>query len=270
MIELLGYVAAVVIGFTLGLIGGGGSILTVPVLVYLVGIKSVLSTAYSLFVVGAASLVGSITYMRRGLVSYPTALVFAIPSFMAVYVTRRWLLPAIPSPLAQWNWPGGADFLLTKETAIMLFFALIMVAAAASMIRTSKLSAPSSKDEVHYNYLMIVVEGVVVGILTGLVGAGGGFLIIPALVILAKLPMKLAIGTSLLIIAAKSLIGFMGDVGRQPIDWTFLLIFTASSILGIFIGTYASRYVAADKLKVGFGWLVLVMAAYILSSELIA
>ncbi len=264
MTELIGYIAAVVIGFTLGLIGGGGSILTVPALVYLVGINPVLSTAYSLFIVGAASLVGSLSYMRQGLVSYKTALVFAIPSFIAVYLTRRWIVPAIPDHIAQWD-----NFILTKDIAVMVFFAIIMALASFSMIRSGKQDQKDQNGTIHYNYPMILLEGAVVGVLTGLVGAGGGFLIIPALVILAKLPMKLAIGTSLLIIAAKSLIGFTGDVGLQPIDWTFLLIFTAISIGGIFIGTYASRFIAAQKLKTGFGWFVLVMAGYILVNELI-
>lgn len=268
MIEVIGYLAAVVIGFTLGLIGGGGSILTVPALVYLVGIDSVLATAYSLFIVGVASLVGSINYMRRGLVSYPTALVFAVPSFTAVYTTRRWIVPAIPDPLVQGS-IGGADFLLSKSTAVMVFFAVIMVLASVSMIRSGKTKGEPQEGKVHYNYPMIVLEGAVVGILTGLVGAGGGFLIIPALVVLAKLPMKLAIGTSLLIIAAKSLIGFTGDMGVRTIDWSFLLLFTAISVVGIWAGTYASRLVAAEKLKAGFGWFVLVMAVYILANELL-
>ncbi len=269
MTILIGYIAAIVIGFTLGLIGGGGSILTVPALVYLVGINPVLSTAYSLFIVGAASLVGSFSYMRQGLVSYQTALVFAIPSFTAVYLTRRWIVPAIPEQIAQWPVPGGTNFILTKDIAVMVFFAIIMLLASFSMIRSARQEKPESKGgTITYNYPLILLEGAVVGVLTGLVGAGGGFLIIPALVLLAKLPMKLAIGTSLLIIAAKSLIGFTGDVGTQPIDWTFLLLFTAIAVVGIFIGTYSSRFIAAEKLKTGFGWFVLVMAGYILINEL--
>ena len=263
MTDWTGYTAAVVIGFTLGLIGGGGSILTVPALVYLVGINPVLATAYSLFVVGAASLVGSLNYLRRGLVSLKTALVFAVPSFTAVYLTRRWIVPAIPDPVVQWE-----TFTLTKDVAVMVFFAIIMVLAAFSMIRSRK-EESADESRIHYNYPLILLEGAVVGVLTGLVGAGGGFLIIPALVLLAKLPIKLAIGTSLLIIAAKSLIGFLGDVGVQPIDWTFLLVFSALSVGGIFIGTYVSRFVAAQRLKTGFGWFVLAMAAYILVNELI-
>ena len=268
MTELPGYIAAVIIGFTLGLMGGGGSILTVPALVYLVGIEPVLSTAYSLFIVGVASLVGALSYMRQGLVSYQTALVFAVPSFSAVYLTRRWIVPAIPDQIAQWPTLGGGGFVLTKDIAVMVFFAIIMALASFSMIRSNQRVTEVQDETIRYHYPMILLEGAIVGVLTGLVGAGGGFLIIPALVILAKLPMKLAVGTSLLIIAAKSLIGFLGDVGVQPIEWSFLLIFTTLAVVGIFIGTYSSRFIAAQQLKSGFGWFVLAMAAYILFNEL--
>ncbi len=264
MIEILGYLAAILIGFTLGLIGGGGSILTVPVLVYLVGINPVLSTAYSLFVVGTSSLVGAFDYMRKGLLSYKTAVVFAVPSFIAVFLTRRFLMPAIPQELFT-----VSGFVVTKDIAIMLFFALIMVASSFSMIRSGRnKQAEADTAAPKFNYPMIVVEGALVGVLTGIVGAGGGFLIIPALVLLARLPIKLAVGTSLLIIAAKSLIGFLGDVGTQPVDWNFLLIFTALSAGGIFIGGWASRFVSGSRLKAGFGWFVLLMGVYIIGKEL--
>lgn len=261
---MAGYLAALVIGFSLGLIGGGGSILTVPALVYLVGIHPVLSTAYSLFVVGSAALVGAFRYMRQGLVSYQTAVVFAAPSLVAVYLTRRWLVPAIPQTLFAWQ-----GFVLTQEAAVMVFFALLMALASFSMIRSGRQPDTQAKKPLQFNYPIIILEGAVIGALTGLVGAGGGFLIIPALVMLAKLPMKLAVGTSLLIIAAKSLVGFIGDIGIQPINWSFLLSFTGVAVIGIFIGTYTSRFVASHRLKAGFGWFVLVMAIYILVNELL-
>ncbi|ELR73595.1 hypothetical protein C900_02680 [Fulvivirga imtechensis AK7] len=264
MNELLGYLSALVIGFTLGLIGGGGSILTVPALVYLVGINPVLSTAYSLFVVGTAALVGSFSYMKKGLLSYKTALVFAVPSFISVFITRKFVVPAIPEVIFTVN-----NFQLTKDLAIMIFFAFIMLLASISMIWSGRKAMKVEADKKPvFNYPMILLEGTFVGVLTGLVGAGGGFLIIPALVLLAKLPIKLAVGTSLLIIAAKSLIGFIGDIGEQPINWTFLLSFTGVAIVGIFIGSYTSRFVPASKLKAGFGWFVLLMACYIFVEEL--
>jgi hypothetical protein len=142
-----------------------------------------------------------------------------------------------------------------------------MLLASVSMIKTKKKSTSEEKP-ITYNIPLIIIEGIVVGMLTGIVGAGGGFLIIPALVLLANLPMKLAVGTSLVIIAAKSLIGFIGDVQNLIIDWTFLLSFTAVSIVGILIGVYATKFISGEKLKKGFGWFTLLMALYILYREL--
>ena len=253
-IVIIGFAAAIVIGISLGLIGGGGSILTVPVLVYILNIDPVLATAYSLFVVGSTSLVGAGTYMKKGLVNYKTALVFAIPSFIAVFLTRKFLVPALPDPLFT-----VGEAIITKNIGIMVFFALI------------KKCVDCDDDEpVAFNFPMIALEGSVVGLITGIVGAGGGFLIIPALVLLAKLPMKMAVGTSLLIIAAKSLIGFLGDLSTQTIDWQMLLIFTSLSIVGIFIGSALSKKINEKILKTGFGWFVLVMGIYIITKELLA
>jgi len=262
-ILIIGYATSVLIGLSLGLIGGGGSILTVPVLVYILGINPVLSTAYSLFIVGATSLVGSVNFMRKDLVHYRAALVFAVPSFIAVFLTRKFLVPAIPDPLLSLG-----SFELSKSMAIMVFFALVMLAASYSMIKKKTVKEQNS-EQVQFNYLMIGLEGAAVGTLTGIVGAGGGFLIIPALVLLAKLPMKMAVGTSLLIIAAKSLIGFLGDIGTQTIDWQFLLVFTALSVVGIFVGSFLSKKIPGEKLKSGFGWFVLIMAIYIMLNELV-
>jgi uncharacterized protein len=260
-IQIFGYSASILIGVSLGLIGGGGSILTLPVLVYLLGFSPVLSTAYSLFIVGTTSFVGSINYMRKGLVNYQAALVFAIPSFISVFLTRKYLVPAIPDSLFT-----IAGFEVTKNIGIMLFFALVMLAASYSMI-TNKKKEDDESEELKFNYPLIGLEGAIVGILTGIVGAGGGFLIIPALVLLAKLPMKMAVGTSLLIIAAKSLIGFTGDISNIAVNWTFLFQFTALSVVGIFLGSYLSKFIEGEKLKKSFGWFVLVMGIYIITKE---
>ena len=264
-IVIIGFAAAILIGISLGLIGGGGSILTVPVLVYILGVNPVLATAYSLFVVGSTSLVGAATYMRKGLVNYKTALVFAVPSFIAVFLTRKFLVPALPDPLFT-----VGEAIITKNIGIMVFFALIMLAASYSMIFAKKCVDCDEDEPVAFNFPMIALEGSVVGVITGIVGAGGGFLIIPALVLLAKLPMKMAVGTSLLIIAAKSLIGFLGDLSTQTIDWQMLLIFTGLSIVGIFIGSALSKKINEKVLKSGFGWFVLVMGIYIITKELLA
>ena len=265
--EIIGYIASVFIGISLGLIGGGGSILTVPVLVYLFGESAELSTAYSLFIVGTTALVGGIRNATMGNVNYKTAVVFTIPAFIAVYLTRAYLVPAIPQ-----NILTVGTFTLTKDIAIMVFFALVMLAASVSMIRNRREEEEDESETAPvFNVPAIVAEGAVVGVLTGIVGAGGGFLIIPALVLFAKLPMKKAVGTSLLIIAAKSLIGFIGDVQRPDliIDWTLLLTVTAIAVAGIFVGIYATKFIDGEKLKKGFGWFVLVMAVYIILKQIV-
>ncbi|WP_373810317.1 sulfite exporter TauE/SafE family protein [Porphyromonas loveana] len=263
--ELLGYALAVLVGISLGLIGSGGSILTVPILVYVMAVEPVLATAYSLFVVGATALVGGIRNATEGKVDFRTAVVFGIPSIAAVYLTRAYLIPLIPDTLF-----SVGDFQLTKSVALMVLFAVVMMMASVSMIRPSKQGEDNeSSATIRYNYPMILLEGSLVGILTGLVGAGGGFLIIPALVLLARMSMKLAVGTSLFIIAAKSLLGFLGDLqNREAIDWLLLSLFTAFSVVGIFIGSFLSKKIDGGKLKTAFGWFVLVMGVYILFKEL--
>lgn len=260
--EILGYLLSIMIGVSLGLIGGGGSILTVPVLVYVMGISPVLSTAYSLFIVGLTALVGSFSYGKKGLLDYKTAAIFGIPSIATVYATRKFVVPVIPDPVFHFG-----TTIVTKDLFIMVLFAILMVAASISMIRDKKSGDDDEQRVKHYNYPLIFAEGIVVGALTGLVGAGGGFLIIPALVLLAGLPMKQAVGTSLLIIAAKSLLGFLGDIGHQVIDWKFLFLFSLFAIAGIFVGTALSRRISGAKLKPAFGWFVLVMGIYIIAKE---
>ena len=264
MMEILGYILAVVVGVSLGLIGSGGSILTVPILVYVMGVNPILATAYSLFIVGSTALVGGVQSAMQKRADFKTVFIFGIPSIVAVYITRMWLVPLIPDQLF-----SIGSLVITKPIGIMVLFAIVMILASVSMIRPGKeIDEPEDKP-LHYNYPLILLEGSVVGLLTGLVGAGGGFLIIPALVILARMPMQLAVGTSLFIIAAKSLIGFIGDLqGAQVIDWTLLGTFTGLAGIGIFIGIYLSKKISGDKLKKSFGWFVLIMGVYIFIKEL--
>jgi uncharacterized membrane protein YfcA len=262
---LIGLAASLLIGLSLGLIGGGGSILTVPVLVYLLGVDPVLATAYSLFIVGFTSAVGVYPKYKEGLVDVRTALIFGAPSIAAVFLTRKLIVPAIPATVLQLG-----DWVLTKSVLLMILFAVLMVAASVSMISDKKAKNAIQEGPLVFNYPLIVVEGAVVGLLTGLVGAGGGFLIIPALVMLTKLPMKKAVGTSLLIIAAKSLIGFTGDLSQQTMDWSLLLSVTLMAVLGIFAGNALSKKIDGNKLKKGFGWFVLIMGIYMLLKEMLS
>ncbi len=263
-LEILGYASALIVGISLGLMGGGGSILTVPIFVYLFRFNPVLATTYSLFVVGLAALFGSVNKWKNKQVDFRIGLTFAVPTMLAVYLTRRYLMEWIPDVLFT-----VGSFQMTKDIAVMIFFAIIMLTAAFSMIRSGRKKEVVDETDKPTNYPLLFIEGIVVGVLTGLVGAGGGFLIVPALVLLARLPMKTAVGTSLTIIAFKSLLGFYGDIqAGVDIDWTFLSAFAGIAIVGIFIGTYLTKFISGKNLKSGFGWFVLVMAIFILSKEI--
>lgn len=248
----------------MGLIGAGGSILALPILVYLFGVDAAeTAPAYSLFVVGVSSLFGVVVKYKEGNVDVKTALVFGAPAIVSVYLTRRFLIPQIPEHLFS---IGSFEF--TKGIFIMMLFSVLMILASFSMIKEQVEKAPK-KESIKYNYPLILLEGSLVGVLTGMVGAGGGFIIIPALVVMSNLSMKKAIGTSLLIIAAKSLFGFVGDLSVIEIDWTLLLSFTTLAVLGIFVGDKMSIKINGQKLKKGFGWFVLIMGGYIFIKELI-
>jgi len=260
--DTAGYLASIFIGIALGLIGGGGSILTVPVLVYLFNLDVVLATAYSLFVVGTTSIVGSFSFFKKGLVNIKTAIVFGIPSIISVFLTRAYIVPAIPQEVF-----SIGNLTVTKSMLLMLLFAVLMISTSYSMIKKDREVREEISQKQRFNYPLILIEGTLVGILTGLVGAGGGFLIIPALVLLSKLSMKEAVGTSLVIIAAKSLIGFFGESNAMAMDWIFLLKVTVFAIVGIFTGMALSKRINGEKLKPAFGWFVLVMGIYIILKE---
>jgi uncharacterized protein len=262
--DLIGYFLAVVIGLLLSLLGGGGSIMTVPVLVYVFKIDPPLATAYSLLIVGSTSAVASINYQVKGLASVRTALFFSFPSFLMVFATRKYLMPLIPDEIAHFG-----EFILTKNGLIMLTFAVLMLLASRAMIRKRQEVDDISEAMRRVNYSLIFIEGLVVGTLTGFVGVGGGFLIIPVLTNFVKLPMKLAVGTSLIIIAINSLIGFTGDLGKHDLDWTFLGTFIGLALVGVLIGTSLSKRLNNQQLKPAFGWFTLMMGAWILIKELI-
>lgn len=257
--HFFGYFCSLLIGVVLGLIGGGGAILTIPILVYLMYVEPVSATAYSLFVVGVTSAVGSAKNIKRRLVDFKTVLFFAVPAVITVYSTRRFVVPAIPSDLIEIS-----GYIITKNNAIMVFFAILMLFASLSMIRNKRAEMDSAPAT---NYPLLMLLACITGFLTALVGAGGGFIIIPILVLFAKLPMKNAVATSLVIITINSLIGFTGDMQTMKIDWGFLLPFSVLPIIGIFLGIWLHRFIDGKKLKKGFGWFVLLMSIYIIFKE---
>lgn len=259
--ESIGYFASVLIGVALGLIGGGGSILTIPILVYLFQVNPKLATTYSLFIVGFTATIGAVRHYRMGNIRLKSALLFAIPSLAAIIWVRKIILPLIPENILGFN-----GFVLTKDIFIMALFAILMIAASYSMIKKSKEATINPTTDA----FKVIIIGVMVGIVTGFLGAGGGFLIIPALLFFTGINMKQAVGTSLLIIAFNSLFGFLGDVvNGLSIDYTFLLTVAAFAAAGIFIGTMLSKKINGEKLKPAFGWFVLVMGIYIIAKELL-
>jgi len=257
--DIIGYFGALIIGLVLGLTGGGGSILTVPILVYLMSISPVTATAYSLFIVGTASTFGAIQNYQKNLVDIKNGFVFAIPSFIAVYLTRKFIIPRIPEIIIE------SPVLITKNTFLMLFFGVIMIFGALSVL---KKKSQNTNIKEKRNIVLIGIQTFTIGIIIGLIGAGGGFLIIPSLILFTKLPMKKAVGTSLFIIAINSLVGFIGDVNNLEINWLFLLTFSAISVVGIYIGMYLTKYTNEIQLKKIFAYFVLLMAAFILLKEM--
>ena len=260
---IFGLLATFFIGILLSLLGGGGSILTVPLLVYYFHIPPQLATAYSLVLVGAASAVAAADYYRRGLAKLDTALFFSFPSFVMVFLTRRFIVPALPTVL----WQSGG-FVLTKNLLIMGVFAVLMLLAALSMLRKRETVDDIETARRRVPYWIIFLEGLLVGLLTGFVGVGGGFLIIPVLTAFLRLPMKLAVGTSLSIIAINSLIGFLGDLGTHRIDWPFLGEMLVFTLAGVGVGAVLSRRVPGGRLRPAFGYLTLAMGTWVLIREI--
>lgn len=257
--EIVGFISSVLIGVVLGLLGGGGSILCIPILVYLFGIEPVVASAYSLFIVGITSFVGAVPKYRQQLLNLRTGIIFGIPSIITIFATRKWIVPAIPNVVFTTE-----SFVLSKRILILGVFALLMVLASFSMIRGRR-EITSRSDT--FRTPLVILEGSLIGFLTGLVGAGGGFLIIPALVFLTGLKFKTAVGTSLFIIAINSLAGFLGDVMNYAIDWWFIISLAALAVCGILIGNHYSRKISGVVLRKAFGWLTLLMGGWILLKE---
>ena len=266
ILHVLGYIGAFVVGLVLGIIGSGGSILSMPILVYLFKLNAVTASAYSLFIVGVTALTGSFQNFKKKLINYRTTILFLMSAVISVYVTRKYLIGLIPEVILSNNF-----ITIKKDQIIMIVFGILMLVAGYFMIkRTPKTIIKFKKTKtIAPNKLLIFFEGSIVGFLTGLVGAGGGFIIIPILVILSDLKMKSAVATSLLIISTKSLIGFIGDIQNLIIEWNFLLIFTTISVFGIIIGQIISKKIKGNHLKKIFGSLVFIIGIFVLLWEVI-
>ena len=263
---IAGCIAFLLIGLILGLIGGGGSILGVPVLVYVMGYSADEATSYSLFIVGITSLIGSIAYLKKGDISFEAILQFAIASLITVFCVRKFVMPNIPAVIS------FASIQISKHMLIMVLFSILILASSVSMIKKKKYDRINEVkwDEFARSPLglpFVILLGVTVGFITGFVGAGGGFIIVPVLIFFLRLSFKKAIGTSLCIIALNSLIGFTGNIGHQTIDWRMLLIISSICILGILLGSLLSSKVSSQKLKPAFGWFTLVVGIFVLIKE---
>jgi uncharacterized membrane protein YfcA len=262
--EIVGYLASLCIGIALGMLGGGGSILTVPVLVYLFQVSPLAATTYSLGVVGITSIAAAIKKFKEQQVHLKIAVLFGLPSSIAVFTVRRFVVPAIPERIHV----GVYD--MQSDKALMLLFAVVMLLASASMIRKPSTAKVANVTLTNKALVLLLLQGLAEGTLTGLVGAGGGFLIIPALVLISKLPMPMAVGTSLLIIGVKSFIGFAASISNTKFNTPLFLGVVAAAIIGMLLGIYWSKQVPAQRLKRAFGVFVLLMALLILYKEFIA
>lgn len=265
---IAGFIAFLIIGLIMGLIGGGGSILGVPILVYLMDYNAGDATTYSLFIVGMTSLIGAIAYLRKGEISVEAILQFAIASVITVFCMRKFVVPAIPIEMYFF----GVSF--TKNTLIMLLFAILILCSSYSMLKKRK---PNRINDAKWDAFaksplgtpFVILLGITIGIITGFVGAGGGFIIVPVLIFFLRLNFKKAIGTSLCIIAINSLVGFTGNIGHQKIDWLFLLSISTICVAGIIIGSLVSDKISSKKLKPAFGWFTLVVGIFVFVKELV-
>ncbi|WP_162415523.1 sulfite exporter TauE/SafE family protein [Cyclobacterium roseum] len=259
--EILGYFFLFFVGLTLGILGSGGSILAVPILVYLFSMDAVLASAYSLFIVGITSLVGTALNYQAQLVNIKTGSIFGIPSILSIFLMRKWIVPAIPDKILQIE-----TFSLSKNTFILGVFAFLMILASLKMIYGRTLNKGNERKS---SVFSLVFFGLLSGLITGLVGVGGGFLIIPILGFLTKTPLKTAIGTTLFIVASNSLIGFLGDVLNYSIHWKFLLGITGLAISGIFVGSRIVKGIPTISLQRSFGWFTLMVGTLIVIQEFI-
>ncbi len=259
--EIIGFILGIFVGFSLGLIGSGGAVITIPTLVYFIEIAPSKAVVYSMFIVGISAFCGAIKGTYDRLVDFKMALYFGIPSIISVFVMRMYINNLLPNIFFTIH-----CFTVTKDAFIMVLFSVLMLSVSISMIKNKDTSGVSIKK---FNKLKFVIKGILVGFTTGFIGVGGGFLIIPTLIFSGKMNMRNAVVTSLWIIAANSLIGFFCSIHTTSIDWNFLIKFTFLGLLGLMIGLYLSKKCSHVNLKPVFGWFVLTTGIYILLKELI-
>ncbi len=257
--EIAGYIASVFIGISLGMIGGGGSVLTIPILVYFFHIEPVLATAYSLFIVGTTSTAGVFQKWDKGEINFRVALKFGLPSLLTVYLLRKFFIPYIPEVIFQNDWVS-----VHKGPLMLILFSLLMMSAAIGILKPREISRPVLPETQG-----LALLGIAVGLVSGLLGAGGGFIIIPALIFYASLDIKTAVGTSLLIISLNSLVGFLGDLQHHSIVWPDLLSISALGVLGTFAGHWLSGKLPGEGIKKIFGWFILLTGLFIFCKELL-
>lgn len=259
--QILGYFGALAIGVVLGLIGSGGSLMAIPIFTYFFHIGPITTTAYSLFVVGTSATIGAFGNLKKKLINFRIVVFFGIPTFIAMFLVRKFLIPIIPEELF-----SLFGYVITQHLAILFLLAILMLVSGYTMIQSNK-NYHNPFEQLYYNYPLMIIAGVLIGVLTGVIGIGGGFLIVPSIVISLHLPMKNAVVTSMFIIALKSLIGFLGDILSVEINWSFLLGFTLVSVLGILLGSYFSTFIKGEKLKKYFGWFLICIALCIMIKE---
>lgn len=259
----MGYFGAIIVGSIIGLIGGGGGILTVPILVYLFSVTAVQATSYSLFTISLTSAIGTIVNLKTDSVHIKPTLNFLLGSLITVFLTRRYLLPAIPDEMVSLG-----TFILTKQIFILALFSTLMISSSVSMIRSSTTTIETFTGNEKLSFQLFII-GLAVGVITGLVGAGGGFIIVPSLYFLAKMDMKNAVATSIFIMAINSAIGFISDYHLHEMDWHLLLVYSGLAVIGLLLGQLVRNKITNQKLKSIFGWIILCMGTFILIKELI-
>lgn len=257
--ELVGYLALICIGIVLAVIGGGGSMLSVPILVYLFSLDIVTASSYSLFIVGTTSLLGVWLKQKEQRIDLRSGLIFCASSMVAIFSTRKWIMHWVPETIM-----FDDHLLITKRALILGIFSLLAVTASLIVLMKKNWS-PRGSGEQRLEFLLPV--GLVTGFLAGVVGVGGGFLILPALLIFARLPFKIAVGTTLLVIGLNSLLGFLGDVMNYAINWSFLLAITGMAAVGMLLGNFYSSRIPVYYLRLSFGWMMLIIAIGILVKE---